>query len=91
MCQIALTAAVFAVLVSVGSELCAAAGAGEMVDRPPVDAVWMTVPPRHPAGIRAELFSLALRHDPDRLAALHTRLLYMSLAVCKGIALVVHF
>lgn len=73
-CNIAGSAAVLAILVSIAFKLLSAIVALEVVVCLSVHGVLMGVPPEHSAGVRAKLFLSAFRNIRYNLAALLTKL-----------------
>ena len=61
--------AIFPLLISVCGERLTAVGADVRINRFPIHAVWMTVPPGSPAGVRTELPRFLLGDDFYQLSA----------------------
>ena len=82
-------AAVFAPFIAIRSEWLTAVGAGVLIDRFPIHAVWVAVPPGSPASVRAELPGFPLGYDFYHLSAVLTGnrvAYYYLLALSRNIA-----
>ena len=68
--QVALMAAILTLFITIRSEWLTTVGAGVRINRFPIHAVWVAVPPGIPASVRAELPGFPLGDDFYQLSAL---------------------